>query len=74
MTTHRWVMHFRVQAGNLFKTNLLCLAHMSAKATDTLRRDVTGNAPQPPPPREVKALVKRVKSLYDGMRDWLPED
>jgi len=56
---------------NLFKTNLLCLAHLSSKATDTLWTETTQ---VPPAPRNIKTLINRIKSLHDEMHGWLPAE
>ena len=59
----------RLPDSNLFKTNLLCLAHLSSKATDTLWAETTQ---VPPAPRNIKTLINRIKSLHDEMHGWLP--
>ena len=59
---------------NLFKTNLLCLAHLSSKATDTLWVDRTEATQVSPAPRNIKTLINRIKSLHDEMHGWLPAE
>lgn len=59
---------------NLFKTNLLCLAHLSSKATDTLWVDRTEATQVSPAPRNIKTLINRIKTLHDEMHRWLPAE
>ena len=59
---------------NLFKTNLLCLAHLSSKTTDCLWLDKAGTTRASSAPRNVKALIKRIRILHDEIHGWLPAE
>lgn len=56
---------------NLFKTNLLGLAYLSAKALDVQRLAKTGGNRASPTPRDVKGLVKCIRYLHDEIQNWL---
>ena len=64
----------RLPESNLFKTSLLSLAHLSAKATDVLWLDRTEGTRVSPASRDVKRLIKRVKGLHDEIYNWLPAE
>ena len=64
----------RLPESNLFKTNLLSLAYLSAKATDTQWLNRIGGSHVSPAPRDVKRLIKRIKSIHGEICDWLPAE
>ena len=64
----------RLPGSNLFKTNLLSLAYLSAKATEIQWLDRAEGNRVSPPSQEVGRLVKRIKSIHGEICRWLPTE
>ena len=62
----------RLPESSLFKTNLLSLAYLSARANDVEWLDRTGEGQVSPASRDIKKLVRHIKSIHGEICRYLP--